>query len=367
MVIIKNIEHGYLKLCADYKYRKDKAWNAIKNNDMNKELYMASIKDVAKRANVGVGTVSRALNGTGYISVEAKKRIEEAVEELNYTPNELARNLFRKRTGIIGVVIPNLAHPFFAQFTKNVEMELYKHGYKTMVCNTVGISNREKEYLDMLQRNIVDGIITGAHSLDNEEYLKNDKPIVSLDHDFGPTIPIISSNHKQGGRLAAEKLIANGCKNVIQFAGSSKVRTPSNDRHIEFERIMKQNNIQVKTVETAWNVFTYDYYHEAVSKFMETYTDIDGVFTADIPAICCLNIARKKGIRVPEDLKIVAYDATDITRITDPVITAVAQNIGKLAKACVKTMINLIDGKKDCEYQQIFDVTMQEGGTTYKQ
>lgn len=323
---------------------------------------MASIKDVAKRANVGVGTVSRALNGTGYVSEEKRKRVLAAAEELKYTPDELARNLFRRRTGIIGVMIPNLDHPFFSRFTKDVEMELYNCGYKTMVCSTIGISNREKEYLDMLNRNIVDGIITGTHSLDNDEYLKNDKPIVSLDHDFGPKIPIIASNHKIGGKLAAEKLIANGCKNVIQFAGSSSIKTPSNDRNKEFERIMAQHEIKVRTIETEWNRFSFDYFRDAAAKYMDKYMDIDGVFSTDIAAVCCLNNARKKGIRVPGDLKIVAYDAMNITRITDPVITAVAQDVEQLAKTCVKSMMDLIDGKKVPE-KQIIDVKIQEGGT----
>jgi len=324
---------------------------------------MASIKDVARRANVGVGTVSRALNGTGYVSEETRKRVEAAAKELNYIPNELARNLFRKRTGIIGVVIPNLDNPFFSRFTKDIEVELFKRGYKTMVCNTIGISNREKEFLDMLQRNIVDGIITGAHSLENEEYLKNNKPIVSLDHDFGSKIPMISSDHKKGGRLAAEKLIENGCKNVLQFAGYSKVNMRANDRHAEFRKVMEQNHVKVTTVETAWNEFSYDYYKDAVLKCMKEYPDIDGVFAADIPAIYFLNNARENGILVPQDLKIVAYDAMSITRITYPVITAVAQDVEKLAEACVNTMMDLIAGKKVPE-RQILDVKMQNGGTT---
>ena len=75
---------------------------------------MASIRDVAKQAGVGVGTVSRALNGTGYVSPDTKKKIEKAAEKLGYTPNELARNLYRNRTGIVGVMVPDLDHPFFS-------------------------------------------------------------------------------------------------------------------------------------------------------------------------------------------------------------------------------------------------------------
>ena len=115
------------------------------------------------------------------------------MRELDYTPNELARNLFHKKTGIIAVLVPTVAHPFFAEFVEYVEAELYNCGYKTMLCNTVKEENAELEYLDMLNRHIVDGVITGVHSLDVEEYLKIHKPIVALDRYLGEDIPVVAA------------------------------------------------------------------------------------------------------------------------------------------------------------------------------
>ena len=89
---------------------------------------MAGIKDVAKKAGVGVGTVSRVINHTGYVAEDTRKRIEAAMQELNYTPNELARNLYRNKTGIVAIIIPDLEHPFFAAFCKAAELELYQLG-----------------------------------------------------------------------------------------------------------------------------------------------------------------------------------------------------------------------------------------------
>ena len=94
---------------------------------------MASMRDVAKLANVGLGTVSRMLNDSGYVSEETRNRIEEAMKALDYTPNELARNLYHKRTGIIAVLVPNVSNPFFAEFVDYVEAELYKAGFKMML------------------------------------------------------------------------------------------------------------------------------------------------------------------------------------------------------------------------------------------
>ena len=84
---------------------------------IRKEI-MASIRDVAQKAGVGVGTVSRVINGSGYVAEDTRKKIESAIRELEYTPNELARNLFKNRTGIIGVLVPDLDHPFFFRFCK---------------------------------------------------------------------------------------------------------------------------------------------------------------------------------------------------------------------------------------------------------
>lgn len=324
---------------------------------------MASIKDVAKRANVGVGTVSRTLNGTGYVSEEARKRIEEAVRELDYKPNELAKNLFRNRSGIIGVVVPNLEHQFFARLSKEIEINLYERGYKTMICNTIGISNREKDYLDMLDRNIVDGIITGAHSLDDSVYLNISKPIVALDRDFGEKIPLIHSDHKKGGRIAAMTLIEDGCKNVLQFATSSLVHTPSNQRHIEFEKICRDHGINVTTIETEWNIFDYEYFRDAMKNYMDKFLEIDGVFTADVPAAFCLNGLKANGRRIPEDVKVIGYDAVGIIYLTDPVMTSVAQNIVEISHRCVDTILKMIEGSKDYERHQIIDVKLQKGGS----
>ena len=206
---------------------------------------MASIKDVAKKAHVGVGTVSRLLNGSGYVSDETRNKIERVMKELNYTPNELARNLYHKKTGIIAVLVPNVLNPFFAEFVDYVEGELYHAGFKMMLCNTAKEVNAEMEYLDMLNRHIVDGVITGVHSLEVEEYKKIQKPIVALDRYLGEHIPVVAVNHRNGGRLAALTLIKNGCTKILHFKGATEVKSPYHERHFEFERIVQENHIQI--------------------------------------------------------------------------------------------------------------------------
>lgn len=325
---------------------------------------MAGIKDVARRAGVGVGTVSRMLNDSGYVAEETREKIETAMRELNYIPNELARNLYHKRTGIIAVLVPNVSNPFFAEFVDFVEAELYAAGYKMMLCNTVKASNAELEYLDMLNRHIVDGVITGVHSLDMEEYRKIRKPIVALDRYLGERIPVVTVNHKEGGRLAAEALISNGCKNILHFGGSTAVESPYHERHYEFERVMEENHIKTYFYELEWNRFDSKYYREAVEDVFSRGIEFDGVFAVDGLAIECMNEALRRHRKVPGNVKVIAYDGTFITEIVEPRMTAVVQPIEGLAKEAVRLLSDLISGKEYHNKQVVLGVKLRKGNTT---
>lgn len=325
---------------------------------------VASIRDVAKKADVSATTVSRVLNDKGYVSEDTRKKVLKAMKDLNYTPNELARNLFHKKAGIVAVLVPDISHPFFSEFVKYVEMELYEAGFKTMICNTIKEQNYELEYLDMLNRHIVDGIITGVHSLEIEEYLKINKPIVALDRYLGENIPVVGANHKRGGEMAAKKLIESGCKCVVQFQGSLAVETPSHDRHISFKRVMEDEHIHVYSYELEWNRFDESYFEKVVHQMFEKHPEIDGVFGTDLLAISYLKEAIKKGKRIPEDVKIVAYDGTYVTEIVTPTVTSIVQPIDQLARECVHLVSDLINGKVYKKKRVVLDVELREGETT---
>lgn len=325
---------------------------------------MASIRDVAKKAGVGVGTVSRFLNDSGYVSEEARVKIEDAMKKLDYTPNELARNLYHKKTGIIAVLVPNVSNPFFSEFVDYAEAELYRYGFKMMLCNTEKESNAELEYLDMLRRHIVDGVITGVHSLDVEEYKKIHKPIVALDRYLGEDIPVVSVNHKEGGRLAAETLIANGCRKVLHFKGATEVGSPYHERHYEFERVMSEHNITTISYELEWNRLDSGYYKEAVKDVFSKGIEFDGVFGVDRLAIECMNETIRRHRKVPGDVKFVSYDGTYITEMVEPEMTAVVQPIAGLAKESVRLIHKLIGGRVYKDKNVMLDVKLRKGNTT---
>ena len=183
---------------------------------------MASIRDVAKLAQVAPSTVSLVLNNKGYVSEASRKKVLDAIEKLNYVPNELARNLYRNSTNIIGIIVPDVAHPFFGAFIGALEIALYKYNYKIMVCSTIERENAEHEIVDMLRRQMIDGIIMGCHSLEVDLYDNVNKPIVAFDRIINNKIPIIRSDHEKGGRLAAQAMLKAGCKYPLQITGIKK-------------------------------------------------------------------------------------------------------------------------------------------------
>lgn len=325
---------------------------------------MTSIRDVAKRAKVGPATVSRVLNNTGYVSEETREKIERAIEELNYTPNELARNLFKKKAGIIAIIVPNASHPYFSAFVKSAEEELFKAGYKTMLCNTVGKENVEHEFLEMLERHIVDGIITDVHTLDVEEYKHIDKPIVALDRYLGKNIPVVSVDHAEGGSLAAEELVRNKCKKILHFRAAEMFEAPFLERHKAFDRIMEENGVEVVPFEIEWNQFEDTYFRKAIAGIFENGFDYDGIFGGDLPAIECMNECLRRGIRVPEDVKIVAYDGTFVTDLVEPKMTTIVQPISELAKRTVQILLSMQEGNEKPEMHTKIPVLFKKGSTT---
>lgn len=320
---------------------------------------MANIRDVAKQAKVGIGTVSRYLNNSGYVSGDARIRIEQAIQELDFIPNQMARNLSRRSNGLVGIIIIDIAHPFYAEFISHVEMELYYRNYKTIVCNSNMKSNREKDFLELLKRSAVDGIIIHSRSIDVGDFYKLKKPIVTLDVDLGKDIPMIHSDHANGGRLAARKLLDCGCTHIAQFFNrGGSYPSPIKDRFTTFEDQIKEQGLQVINITDSGS------YIDRVNKLFNNHPEVDGIFAVDLIACTALKVAYQRKIPVPERLKIIAYDGTYVTEITPQSITAIVQPLEELAKHTVNTIINLIENRPVSQKNTVLDVYLREGETT---
>ena len=326
---------------------------------------MSSIQEVAKKAGVGVGTVSRVINDSGYVSEKTRKKVEEVIEELNYKPNELARNLFRNRTNIVAVITPAIGNPYYATLCSEVENRLRKYGYKTMLCNTRGEATNEEAYLEMLERNMVDGIITGTHTLDYSSYKKIKGPIVGFDTPkLNDDILIVTVDHEKGGILAAKALIESGCKEVLQFTDATTKNYPFIKRHKAFAKEIKKAGLICREYKPKMDNFEEKFIQENIEEAFSMYPNVDGVFATDTHALLYMKKALSMGMRVPQDLKVVAYDGTFILNTAYPSPSAIVQPIDKLAKVAVDSLHAIINGEKVDRKTKVLDIEFRQGMTT---
>lgn len=331
---------------------------SISDKSFNWEKIMASISDVAKRAGVGVGTVSRVLSGNGYVAIKTKEKVEAAIRELDYVPNEMARNLTQNRSNTIAVIVPDISNMFFATMVNELEQKLRAAGYKTLLCNSFGEKTNEKTYLELLNQNLVDGIITASSLLSDLNYASIKKPIVSLDSVLSPDIPMICVDHRLGGRRAAQMLIKAGCKHVLQFRDSVDAQIKARGkgssvtvesfpyvlRHVEFEKAIRETEIIYEEALTHGAVSMKEQVQLA-EKCFAAHPDVDGIFATDILALEYAHVALAHGKRIPEDIKVVAYDGTDLVKLFYPELNAIVQPIADLAQTAVDVLIRQIKGE----------------------
>ena len=179
---------------------------------------MVTLKDIAERVGVSITTVSRVLNGKGSISQETKDKVFQVMRELNYYPNEMARSLVNKNSHIIGLIVPYIDHPFFSALTAAIEEASSHAGYKLFLCISGGNQERELEQFAALQANNVAGVLVCTRDSHNMDELLNRRniPLVSIERSI-EGVPSVACDNYKGGVLAAQELLASGCKAPLLF------------------------------------------------------------------------------------------------------------------------------------------------------
>lgn len=302
---------------------------------------VAKLTDVAQLAGVSPTTVSRVINKKGYLSQKTIQKVEEAMRELGYKPNNLARSLQGKSAKLIGLIFPNIRHVFYAELIDSLEHELFKQGYKTIICNSEHDSTKEREYIEMLEANQVDGIISGSHNLGISDYDRVTAPIISFDRNLSPSIPVVSSDNYMGGVLAAETLAKSGSQKIIMITGNDNSNSPTGLRHAGFASVLPQAPII--------NVSS-DY--SPIRKEMEIKTILerekpDAIFASDdLTAILIMKVAQELEITIPQDLKVIGYDGTYFIETYYPQLATIKQPMKDIACLLVELLLQKIEGKE---------------------
>lgn len=321
---------------------------------------MATIKDVAKRANVSVATVSRVLNQSGYVNQETRKLVEQAIADLNYVPNELARSLYKKQSKIIGLVVPHLSTYFFGELIETIEEYFAEDGYKLMIFNVRHDLSQQEKVLQVFNQYNIDALIVVTHIPDLNEYLKLDIPIIMIDHKSDNGIPSISSDNVEGGRLAAKHLIDNGCQYLLHVRGPSVLLTVQ-DRTKGFNDVVNAHTVKRFTLDLDFRTPSI----LEIQRFIEAHPKADAIFCdSDTMAITAIRALHLMGKSVPDDVQVIGFDNIELAELVTPSLTTIQQSINHIAKHAHEKLIGLINGVTSFKPHYTIPVTLIPRETT---
>ncbi len=306
---------------------------------------MTTIKDVAKYANVSVATVSRVLNQKGYVSKEAEKNVTAAIDALNYKPNAIARTLYHKTSGMIGLLIPDIANPFFPELARSIEDVALKKGYTVVLCNTDSELGKEQQYVRALQQKYVDGLILATGSGSYEHYHSLDLPVVALDRFISKDIPTVVSDNKNGARTATMHLIEQGCRFIAHLRGP-KGLAPADDRYEGFKEVVEESGIAHIIVETGFHI---EKAEDEVQRLLKQHPSVDGIFAgSDVTAAGAMKAAHTLKLDIPSRIQIVGFDGILFGDMLVPSLTTVQQPIVEMGERSVELLVQLIEKNHCC-------------------
>lgn len=301
------------------------------------------IEDVAQLAGVSPTTVSRVLNNRGYISTETREKVQQAMRALNYFPNDVARSLYNKRSNVIGIILPTTANPFFGELTFYLENSCAARGYKVLLCNSLNQIDKEEQYLEMLLRNQVDGIIVGTHNQGIIDYHKQNLAVVAIDRYLSETIPVVSSDNYEGGKVAAQLLVSEGCKQIVMLDGVGDLETPARLRRKAYMDVLEQHGL-VPVIYEIPQVFDRLSQQAVIDRLFIECAEVDGVFAAnDLFAATFMQEARKREKSIPDQIKVVGYDGTETTQTLLPELTTIQQPVSMIAETAIELLYKMLE------------------------
>lgn len=324
-----------------------------------------SIVDIARFAEVSTATVSRVLHKKGGYSTETEERVLRVIEEKGFQLNKNAQGLRTQKSRIIGVIVPDITNEFFAKIIRSLELFFLKHSYSVFVCDSHEDIEIEKQHIQNLKEQQVEGIIyiSGQNQNPIDEEVFN-IPVIYIDRKPAEVHTFIHSDNRQGGYLATRELTRKGCQTILFLRDQKKASTIRQRRSGYLEALEEADCC----FQPEWEIFTYSDYDntfETVNRLVEEKgCFFDGVFaTNDNMALACLHALQAKDIDVPQQVKIVGFDNISLSRFCHPSITTINQNTELMAQQAGKAMLEAISG--DTEKQEyIIPVTLCERQST---
>lgn len=314
-----------------------------------------TIRDVAKKANVSVATVSRVLNDQEGYSQKTKQNVLEAIKELEYKPNAIARGLANKSTKTIGVLVPDVSTMFLSKILNGIEINAHQKDYSVIVCNTGILGERTIDYLNILSEKRVDGLIIVSLPIKNEynEAISsmNVPCILVSTMSYRYQLPYIKVDDRQAAYKATQFLIEKGHKKIAMISGTKDEVIAGKSRVDGYMDALRDYDLNIDETLVKYGDFSYksgikcmeELLQEGIEKFTAIFAASDDM------AVGALSIAYHRGIKVPDDLSIIGYDNTQIAEMSIPPLTTLAQPFYEMGEKAVEKLVHMIESKEKVE------------------
>lgn len=304
---------------------------------------MATIKDIARQAGVGVATVSRALSGTGYVKPATLAKVQQVAAELGYVPNRQARAMVQGSTQTLGILIPDMDNDLFMRIVRGINDATYPLGYSLLVMDSRGNPEWERQIFRTMQELRVDGLILFATSGTSAllDSLEHSIPAVVLDRLLAKSsVPQVAVDHYVGVRQAVDLLLS-----VCQFAPvmlcGPVTASSSAPRFKGYVDALRGAGLAESDMRVEPGDYTYEGGYRGMRALLQQKQPLDGVFAAnDLSAMGALRAIRDAGLRCPEDVRVVGFDDIEASRYVYPSLTTIRQPVDTIALAAVEMLLN---------------------------
>lgn len=337
-----------------------------------------TLKQIAKELDVSISTVSKALRNSIEISEDTRQKVQAFAKLYNYRPNNIALSLKNRKTKTIGIIIPEIVHHFFSEVITGIELVANKRGYNVIV----GLSNEsfDKEVINMqmLANGSIDGFILSIakETLQQQDYhhftetINQGMPIVMFDRVVNeiPCDKVIVDDVK-GAKEAVEKLITNGCENIAiittkDYVSVGKLRTQGYLEAFEDHKINAKSSLILKIEDKLMSDDHLDKLEHEVEQLFESNKGIDGVFAVnELYAVTAIKVARKLGLKIPDDLQVISFSDGVLSKHSTPSITTVSQHGQAIGEKAANLLINRLEADEvdyDDETEEVYETVVIE-------
>ncbi len=320
-----------------------------------------TIKDIAKITGLSIATVSMVINNKDdRISPETRQKVLDAIKDTGYVPNSIARSMITKSTKTIGLIIPDIANPFFPEIARGVEDKAKDEGFTTILCNSDNDISKEESYLDILQEKMVDGIIFTSSSKRtkfSDSFKRVRVPLITVDRDITniSNYGKIIVDNKKASYEAVKYMISRGLHRIAHITGPFTSRTAL-DRYSGYKKALEEAEIELDESLVFEGFYTTSWGTEAMEKILDSSVDVDSIFCGnDMIAAGVIKTLHNKSYSIPGDYSVVGFDDVEIAQLLVPELTTVRQPKYEMGYKAAELLINMINSKNKSSKGYILD------------